>query len=875
MKKKKAIGATPRYKPESDVGLTDAELASRSEAGIRNVSTEKAGKSYSQIFLTNFFSIFACILYGVAIAYVLFMVYEVANGLTIDESSLGNNYFSITSIGFLIGVFVNIAIGVFQECRAKMATDRLKLVTKQMCEVVRNGAHAEIPFDAITLDDIVVFKAGNMISIDGPVVKGFCSVNESMLTGESNNIDKHVGDEVHSGTIVVSGEVYVRADRIGDATTASSIKRSISGIKAKKSKMLSSLLKLIRILAIILIPVTIMTLIGQLTNNWDSLTSADLITRSKAMSITLEKMGSVISGVIPIGLLLLSSVTLAASAFRLSKVGVIVKEMYSIETLSRVDTICFDKTGTLSTGNLTVEKIDVLSKKSSEADLRSLIGAYCHALPEDNATAKALNAYFTDSREYSTVEFKPFSSEYKRTEVTLSDAKGGISTYIMGATDYVFKGKPAAISKANEYAEDGFRVIGFGMKAPKGIEPIALIVISDEIRDSILSTIKYFNDNNVAVKVISGDSPVTVSALAKRAGILNADKAISLEGVPDDKIVELAEQYTIFSRVTPEQKRMIVDALQKRNRTVAFCGDGINDVLGLKQADIGISFGYATDAAKQLADLVLTDNDFNKMTNVIGEGRRVLNGITRSAVFFLAKNIFTLGYQVLLMSKPDWLLMCHQLFWIAEFISAAGGFMLALENNSAKYEGNFMTNVLSKAIPASVYLILSVIAVDIYGSALGYDFSDTGGDLIHLQNLATIAYALASFAIFYKQCSPFNRHRTFTYSAVMIISLMLIFLTPQIFVEGARITFESGLGSIDREHTFWWFIFSGLTSNNYWVVSMRSMANAEAVTKAGTLALSDLAYLGIFGSIGIPIYGVIYNIVNYVMAKTRKTIAAD
>lgn len=874
MKNKKALGAVPRYSPESDVGLTDAELASRSEAGIRNAGTEKAGKSYGQIFLTNFFSIFACILYGVAIAYIAFMIYESANGL--DESSLGNNYFSITSIGFLMGVFVNIIIGVFQECRAKMATDRLKLVTKQVCEVVRNGAHSEIPFDGITLDDIVVFKAGSMISIDGPVVKGFCSVNESMLTGESNNIDKRIGDEVHSGTIVVSGEIYVRADKIGDDTTASKIKRSISGIKAKKSKMLSSLLKLIRILAIILIPVTMMTLIGQLTSNWDSLTDPELITRAKAFSILLEKMGSVIAGVIPIGLLLLSSVTLAASAFRLSKVGVIVKEMYSIETLSRVDTICFDKTGTLSTGELRVEKIDALAKKADCAEMKSLIGAYCHALPEDNATAKALNAYFQDSREYSTVEFKPFDSSVKRTEVTLSDSRGKIETYAMGAPEYLFKGRPAAIAKANEYAEDGFRVVGFGLKTPKGIEPIALIVISDEIRESIFGTIRYFNENNVAVKVISGDSPITVSALAKRAGILNYDKAISLEGVPDDKIIELAEQYTIFSRVTPEQKRLIVEALQKRNRTVAFCGDGINDVLGLKQADIGISFGYATDAAKQLADLVLTDNDFGKMTNVIGEGRRVLNGITRSAVFFLAKNMFTLGYQVLLMSKPDWLLMCHQLFWIAEFISAAGGFMLALENNSSKYEGEFMTNIMSKAIPASVYLILSVIAVDIYGAALGYDFSDTGGDLIHLQNLATIAYALASFAIFYKQCSPFNKHRTFTYSAVMLICLILIFLTPQIFVEGSRVNImKYGLGAIDQKYSILWFIFSGLTADNYWVVSMQSMANAQAVTKAGTLALSDLAYIGVFGSIGIPIYGVIYNIVNLILAKTRKSIDAN
>lgn len=863
MKKSKLQGGvTERFSPSPEQGLTDAQAAERTEHGLVNRTDDHTEKTYGQIVFENVFSLFSCILYGVAIVYIVVLLFQNSmiaaypDIVSIDKINAfdnGGTYaMGITKLGFLTALISNIVIGIFQECRAKKAVEKLQLVTKQKCRVVRSGRILEIFFDSIVLDDVIIFRTGSMITVDGPVIKGFCTMNESMLTGESKSIDKNIGSIVHSGTVVSSGEIWVRADRIGEETSASEIKHKITEIKRKKSRLLRDLNKIIKILAIVLIPITLMTFMRQFSDCYANLVSSDPLQQTVAVDMISQKVGAAIVGAIPTGLLLLSSVSLATSTFKLSKRHTIVRDLYAVESLSRVDTVCFDKTGTITTGDLQVEHLINISDGMRDDELSDLIGSYVHSLPVENVTASALATKFTGCGSWKTISFKPFCSETKRTSVTMQFGTD-TETYEMGAPDFLFGTVDSVMRKTDFYTSQGLRVIAFGRRTSDGLSPLALIVISDCIRDSVYGVIKYFKDNDIAVKIISGDSLKTVSAIATKIGVPNADKCISLEGVPDDQIEKLSNEYAVFCRVSPNQKRLLVDGIQKNKHYVALTGDGTNDIIAMQTALTSVSFASATDAAKSIADIVFVDNDFSHMKDVISEGRRQLNNITRVASLYLMKSFFTLAYQLLVLPlNADYFYISHQLYFIVEGIIAGfGGLCLTFEGNYNKYDGDFLENVLTKSIPAAFFLIVAVGTVDILSAIPGFEEAQTGCSPIWL---ATALFTVAGYAIFFKQCAPFTLFRGVVFAVCLISGVGCMFFMPQVFLQGD----SPQLGTI---HDFMAFYMQGFD------LSKNIMFN-------GTVNYMDYAAIASFAALGIPVYYGIYNIIRLIMHKLHSSFAA-
>jgi cation-transporting ATPase E len=852
-KKKKIPVGIERYNPTIYIGLSPEQVEKRKEQNLFNKSVEHTQNTYGQIVLSNVFSLFSCILYGVAAVYIFMMIYQDSMILKYPDivslTTLGADSFGVTKLGFLIALIANIIIGIFQECRAKRAVEKLQLVQKQKCRVIRGGKEIDVFYDEIVLDDVVVFKSGNTITVDGPVLKGFCSVNESMLTGESKNIDKHENDIVHAGTVVSSGEVYVRADKIGEDTTSSQIKHKITEIKRKKSKLYKDLMKMIKILAIVLIPVTLMTFARQFSDVYSVLTAAttteNVLLQTRDTLILVHRMGAVIVGAIPTGLLLLSSISLASSTFMLSKKNVIIRDLYSVESLSRVDTICFDKTGTLTTGDMEVEELIPLSTLKGDK-LEKLIGSYLHALPVDNASAVALIKRFTKTGDYIVSSIKPFNSETKKTMVTFKCLNAG-DTYVMGAPDFIFHNDQKIIKETDSYAVKGKRVIAFGhQNADNTVEPLALIVIGDCIRESIYDTIKFFNENDVAIRVISGDAPATISAVSKKVGIPNADKTISMEGIPDEKIPDIVNDYVIFSRVTPNQKKLIVDAIQKNGHSVAMVGDGVNDIIAMKTALTSVTFASATDATKALADVVLTDNDFSHMKDVIIQGRKQVNNMDRVSSLYLMKSFFTLIYQLFMLPLgADYMLITNQTYYIVEgFIAGFGGLCLTFEKNYSKYTGKFLSNILAKSIPAAFFLVMSVVSVDILKAIPGVITGSTDAKPVWL---ATAMFSVAGFAIYFKQCSPFTPYRGFVFAVCLISALLFVMFMPQVFLQGDSPAFDS-------VHSILAFYGKGFNLS-------------DNVLFNGEMSYTDYATIGTFAAIGIPSYYLIYNLVNLLMKK--------
>ena len=656
---------------------------------------------------------------------------------------------SFRDLTFLPVIIANTLIGIIQEVRAKQVLDKLSMLNAPRSAVVRDGKKKIVDSEELVLDDIVIFKAGSQVCADAEVCAGEVQVNESLLTGESDEITKRRGDKLMSGSFIVSGQCHARLDKVGEDSYIAKLTLQAKEMQeGEQSEMIRSLDKLVKCVGVAIIPIGII------------LFCQSFFFQNDGFRSSVAAMVAAVIGMIPEGLYLLASVALAVSSVRLAQKKVLLHDMKCIETLARVDVLCVDKTGTITENTMKVQDVietDEYDGRTMEP-LSMLIGDFAAAMTPDNITMAAIKEYFKQGTGKRAVSKTGFSSASKYSSVTFSDA-----AYVLGAPEFVLKEDYAERADTiTELASDGTRVLVFGTYdgIPDGkplarpVTPLGYILLANPIRDAANETFQYFAEQGVEVKVISGDNPVTVSKVAAQAGIENAEHYVDASTLQTPEEMKKAVlESTVFGRVTPNQKRQFVQILKEAGHTVAMTGDGVNDILALKDADCSIAMASGSEAAAQASQLVLLESDFSCMPQVVLEGRRVVNNIQRSASLFLVKNIFSFLLSlisfVFMFSYP---LEPSQISLISMFTIGIPAFFLAMEPNKNIIKGHFLTNVFLKALPAAITDAVAVGALVIFGRTFGVNSTD-------ISTAATMLLAIVGFMILYKISAPMNKIR--------------------------------------------------------------------------------------------------------------------
>ena len=731
------------------MGLTSEEVRERIDNGQTNHTDISTQKTVGQIVKSNLLTYFNLI----------FLI------LTVLLCIVG----SFRNLTFLPVIIGNTVIGIFQELRAKKTLDKMSMLNAPHSIVVRDGEQQQIQSEELVKDDIIILSAGNQICADATVLSGSISVNEALLTGESDEIKKKSGDGLMSGSFVVSGQCYAKLDKVGNESYISKLTAQAKAMgDGEQSEMIRYINKLVKWVGIIIIPVGII------------LFCQAYIMNGETFKKSVVSMVAAVLGMIPEGLYLLTTVALALSTIRLAKKQVLLHDMKSIETLARVDVLCVDKTGTITEPGMQVTEL-VISGRCGDAEMDKrafahLLADYSAVIEDNNATMEAIRAYVAKNEiekgSRTLLKTQPFTSANKYSKVSFVEGD-----YMLGAPEFIMKDRYDEISEEiEEYQSKGYRVLlmaesgndSSGLeKSFGGISPIGYIVLSNPIRENAESTFTYFKEQGVAIKVISGDNPATVSEVAKRAGIDGAENYVDVSTLASEKdIAEAVDKYTVFGRVTPKQKQLIVRALQKQKHTVAMTGDGVNDILAMKDADCSIAMASGSEAAAQAAQTVLLDSDFGRMPYVVYEGRQVVNNIQRSASLFLVKNIFSLLMAIFsAVFAITYPLEPSQISLISMFTIGLPGFLLALEPNRNRIEGNFMANVMLKALPAGLTDVLSVGALVICGQVFNLPSED-------IATAGTMLLAVVGFMIIIKISHPFNKMK---YGVLLINIVGLLF----------------------------------------------------------------------------------------------------
>lgn len=685
---KKALKTTDeivRYNPDCNSGLSIDQINQRKKDNLVNNDTTVPTKTIPRIFFENIVTLFNIL--NILLAIAILCV---------------GSYKNLLFIGVII---CNTLIGTFQEIRAKKAVDKLSLISSTKVNVVRNSKIEHIPIKELVLDDIVYLKNGNQIVSDCIVVDGKCEVNESLLTGESDPITKKKGDMLLSSSFIVSGSCKAKIEHIGNQNYAAKISNDAKYIKKVNSEIMYTLNLIIKIISFIIIPLGIMLFYKQF-NIVESNTYQNAVVHTVAALI----------GMIPEGLILLTSTVLAVGVIRLSKQKVLVQELYCIETLARVDTLCLDKTGTITDGNMEVINTVEIDKSFSHK-INEIMSSMVYALNDNNPTFNAIRDKFGNKKVYDAIKSVPFSSEKKWSGVYFKNE----GSFILGAAEFILNNNISEIEdELKEYTSKN-RVLILahsnndfnGEDIPKDTYPIAFIIINDKIRKQAKETLKYFKEQGVDIKIISGDNVLTVSNVAKAAGLDNADNYIDATTLENDEdLKQAAQKYSVFGRVTPQQKKKLIVALKDQGHTVAMTGDGVNDVLALKEADCSVAMASGSDAARNVSQLVLLNSCFDSMPKVVAEGRRSINNIQRSASLFLVKTLYSLLLSILfIFINMPYPFMPIQMTLISMFTIGIPSFILALEPNNERIKGNFFINIISKSIPAAISVVLNILSV--------------------------------------------------------------------------------------------------------------------------------------------------------------------
>lgn len=738
-----------RFNPKADVGLTSDQVQKRTEQNLVNVTSTKTSKSIWSIIAKNVFTFFnlTCVL--VAICLTIVGAYS--------------------DMMFMVIVVVNTTIGIVQEIRAKKTMDKLSLTNSNFTKVIRDGEEQEIYKTEVVLDDLLVLNPGMQIACDSIVVDGNVEVNESLLTGESQPVKKEKGSSLLGGSFISSGTCVAKVNKIGDDNYISELSQKAKKFKQAKSELLTSLRALIKIISIFMVPIAIL----MAYNNYKYYL-ANPAKDYSLLYMTITKTAGCIIAMIPAGMFLLTSVALAVSVVRLAKKRTLVQDLYCIEMLARTDVLCLDKTGTLTNGSMSVKDVVLLSKQT-EKDVDKIVSSMVNAFHDANHTALALKSYFGKPC-YSADKSIPFSSERK----FMGCKFRSIGAYKLGAYEFVLDKPSAELKKlAENYSMNGYRVlllaecdVNFTAASAK---PVALILLQDNIRKDAPKTIQWFKDNGVDIKIISGDNPITVSEVAKRVGVDNWDKYISLYGLSNTEVMEAANKYSIFGRVSPEQKAILVKALKAQGKTVAMTGDGVNDILALKEADCSVAIAAGSDAARSVSQLVLLDSNFSSMPSVVAEGRRVVNNVQKSSSLFLMKTFFAICISVFVLCLNKTYPFSPIQFTLLElFVIGLPSFFLALQPNTNKIQGRFLVNIAKSTLPAGVCLVASTITMYIYQMF-------TGISTEVLVTLSSLALLVIGFMVLFKMCKPFNWFKTLMYFACLGLTITAVVVLYDLF----------------------------------------------------------------------------------------------
>lgn len=739
-----------RYNPKPEVGLTNAQVEERTQNNLLNISTVKTNKTIGGIFAKNIFTFFnmTCLLVAIALMVV-------------------NAY---SDMLFMVIVICNTAIGIYQEIRSKKTMDKLSLTNSNFTKVIRDGEEEEIYKTEVVLDDVLSLNPGMQIACDSIVIDGEVEVNESLLTGESQPIKKFKGDSLLGGSFISSGTCKARVDKIGNDNYIADLTAKAKQFKSAKSELLSSLRALIKIISIFMVPIAIL----MCYNNYTYYTANPAQDYSLLYMVITKTAGCIIA-MIPAGMFLLTSVALAVSVIRLAKKRTLVQDLYCIEMLARTNVLCLDKTGTLTNGSMSVKDVVMLPCKKTEKDVDKIVSSMVASFHDANHTALALKSYF-GKPQYSAEKSIPFSSERKFMGCKFRQ----VGAFKLGAYEYVMEKPTDEIKRlAEQYSFQGFRVLLLAECDDKfsssNAKPIALILLQDNIRKDAPKTIEWFKQNEVDIKIISGDNPITVSEVARRCGVDNADKFISLQGMSPNEVMEVADKFTIFGRVSPEQKAILVKTLKSHGKTVAMTGDGVNDILALKEADCSIAIAAGSDAARSVSQLVLLDSNFSSMPSVVAEGRRVVNNIQKSSSLFLMKTVFAICISIfVLCMNSTYPFSPIQFIMLEMFVIGLPSFFLALQPNTNPIKGKFLSNVAKSTLPAGICLVGSTIAMYIYQM-----FTGVTSEVV--VTMSSIAITAVGFIALFRMCKPFNWFKSVMYIACMSICITLVLTIPELF----------------------------------------------------------------------------------------------
>ena len=769
MKKNKKDFVLERYNPNICDGLSAEQVAERSMHGLINDSKVRSTKTYTAIILKNTCTFFNLIWLIIAVALIAVGSYK--------------------DLLFLVVIVLNTSIAIIQECRAKYTVQKLSLVALPQVKVIREGKQIELSADKLLLDDIVLISNGDQVPSDCIIMDGVVEVNESLLTGESRPVKKGVGETLLSGSFLVSGACYAKVEKVGKENYIQTIASKAKEFKAPHSSLFKDITKLIRYIGIALIPLAILTVIKEyyLLPN----TIEEAVTNS----------AGAITGMIPAGMFLLITISLSVGVVKLGRKKTLVKDIYSIEMLSRSNVLCLDKTGTITDGTMNVKDVIYTSKKR-KTTVDKIVSNILGSQRSHNATSTALLKKFGAKSDMKLEQNLEFSSQRKFSATTFKNGK----TYYLGAPTFVKAHLSAENQKLlNEAMGNGYRVIALTEtnspfnedEGAKDGETLALFVLEDHIRENAIETIRWFKENEVEIKIISGDDPLTVSKIAQRVGVENYDKYISLEGMSLEEVEKIAADFTVFGRVSPEQKYVIVKTLKKNGKVVAMTGDGVNDTLALKEADCSIAMADGSEVARNISNLVLLDSNFTSLPSVVKEGRQVVNNVQNASVLFLMKTLFTLVMCTLtIMMIVPYPCVPRQLFLLELFVIGIPSFILTFQPNTDLIKGEFIPQVLKKSIPLAFTLFASVFTVIIMNSEYFNLLSATEYD-----TLITLVFTFTGFLNLVWLCFPPTKLKAIT----VIISLVCLviattvmpgFFTMTDFTNNVLVYFFSIMGCV-------------------------------------------------------------------------------
>lgn len=734
-----------------ETGLSSEQAAKLTSDGKLNGEQTIRTKSYAQIFASNIFTFFNLVFTVLALILVNFIEW--------DAAGIGN-------FGFIILVIFNCGAGIVQEVNAKRTIDKLALLSAPKVKVIRDGEEQEVQIEKVLLNDLISLTAGDQICADATLVSGSIEVNESMITGEPDAIEKKEGDELTSGSYVVSGKAKAVVRHIGMDNFVMKISAGAKYFKKPNSEIMRSLMFFVKVMTMFILPLGI------------ALFCVKFFAHDNNLNDTVITTIATLIGMIPSGLIALATTVFCISVIRLSKHKAFAQDMYCVETLARVDVLCLDKTGTITEASMEVNSVQAADGKD-EDEFRQLLKKLVYATGDENSTASAIKNYVGENDlSYVTGDIVPFSSSRKWSGANID----GVS-YVMGAPEFIFpdRSNEKLNAVADDMAEQGYRVLVAasspqpfdGNSLPDGLTPEGMIFITDKIRPEAPDTLRFFDEQGVKVKIISGDNPQTVRAVAKRAGLKDYDNYIDMSTLSsDEEVRDAAEKYTIFGRVLPDQKLMLIKALKANRHTVAMTGDGVNDVLALKEADCSVAMNSGSDAAKNVSSLVLLDSNFSSMPKVVAEGRRSINNMERSASLFLVKTLYSLLFALMFMiAQSDLPFAPRHLTLIAGLTIGIPSFVLALEPNDKRVTGRFLPKVLAAAVPGAITVALGVAAVLICHRFFLPDMS-----VDQLQYTYLVVTMVVGFMYLFKVCLPFN-----LIHAVLFLSMLGLFFAA-IFV---------------------------------------------------------------------------------------------